>query len=266
MFSNEFIKVMIKNVSLGVFLLYFLTSCDQGITVEESTDAEQNVSSTDIPPVEIVKVPKELTAPKQAPKPPELPKPAISQENQPKDPPPIRKEEIVLPKFSEELLKAVQNWKRIPPSVFPLRSVRINDPVNFKIYSSQGQIIGNSSLPAGKEVVALGVRGDILTVSPSANSKQRGTIRIEKTDFKQGVAYLFEVRKRQRELFEKEKQRKLALAKNGENPSPSENEVTKSESSSLFEDLPGPGDFGHGKFCICNECREKRLAQTGSLK
>ena len=29
------------------------------------------------------------------------------------------------------------------------------------------------------------------------------------------------------------------------------------EDSSLFEDLPIPGDFGHGKFCICKDCREK---------
>ena len=38
------------------------------------------------------------------------------------------------------------------------------------------------------------------------------------------------------------------------------------EESSLFEDLPIPGDFGHGKFCICKDCREKRLAATGSMK
>ena len=31
-------------------------------------------------------------------------------------------------------------------------------------------------------------------------------------------------------------------------------------------DLLAPGDFGHGKFCICSECREKRLALTGSMK
>ena len=27
-----------------------------------------------------------------------------------------------------------------------------------------------------------------------------------------------------------------------------------------------PPYFGHGRFCICKDCREKRLAQTGSLK
>ena len=35
--------------------------------------------------------------------------------------------------------------------------------------------------------------------------------------------------------------------------------------SSLFRDLPIPGDFGHGKFCICKDCRDKKeLAATGS--
>ena len=40
-----------------------------------------------------------------------------------------------MPSFSKELLQAVQNWKRVPPSVFPLGSVNVQSPVTFKVLS-----------------------------------------------------------------------------------------------------------------------------------
>ena len=43
--------------------------------------------------------------------------------------------------------------------------------------------------------------------------------------------------------------------------------VRKTTPSKIEKDvIPDPLDFGHGRFCICKECREKRLAKTGSLK
>ncbi|MEC7800666.1 MAG: hypothetical protein VX609_05195 [Verrucomicrobiota bacterium] len=174
----------------------------------------------------------------------------------------------VQPEFSKELLKAVNNWQSIPKSVFPLSSVTIKSSVNFIAKSSAGEVIARAQKQAGEEVVALGIIGKELILSPSKNGNMRGKIEVDQTDFKQGVAYLFQLRKQQRVEYER---RKVEIAKN--------NKVTKSgvqanknankntsEDSSLFEDLPIPGDFGHGKFCICKECREKRLAATGSMK
>ena len=53
-------------------------------------------------------------------------------------------------------------------------------------------------LPAGREVVAIGHKGSTLIVSPSNKGTMRGSIAMDDTDFKEGVAYLFELRKRQR--------------------------------------------------------------------
>jgi hypothetical protein len=92
----------------------------------------------------------------------------------------------------------------------------------------------------------------------------RGQILLEQTDFKQGVAYLFELRKKQREDYERKKA-ELAELGNSSDDSLSR-ETSTQEQASLFEDLPIPGDFGHGKFCICKDCRDKRLAATGSMK
>ena len=99
----------------------------------------------------------------------------------------------------------------------------------------------------------------------------RATIAMDDTDFKDGVAYLFEMRKRQREDYAKRKAMKeqtalVAKANSSQEPKIKSPTSPKPSSSSLFEDLPSPGDFGHGKFCICSDCRTKRLAQTGSIK
>ncbi|OUU12065.1 MAG: hypothetical protein CBC00_03085 [Verrucomicrobia bacterium TMED40] len=257
----------LSKVFLSFLLMIFLSSCEnqnqQSVPPEDN--GSQTKSETEPEPV----VPPELLSKKVNDPPPELPMPDLPK-------PEEKVKEIAakpikaatapqMPSFSKELLQAVQNWKRVPPSVFPLGSVNVQSPVTFKVLSTQGQVIATSSLPQGEEVVALGLRGNTLTISPSLNSKLRATIDIKETDFKQGVAYLFEIRKRQREYFEKERLRKLELAKSsakGEKLKP----VAEESTTSLFEDLPGPGDYGHGKFCICSDCREKRLADTGSMK
>ena len=174
----------------------------------------------------------------------------------------------VQPEFSKELLKAVNNWQSIPKSVFPLSSVTIKSSVNFIAKSSAGEVIARAQKLAGEEVVALGIIGNELILSPSKNGNMRGKIEVDQTDFKQGVAYLFQLRKQQRVEYER---RKGEVAKNNKVTKPSiqaskNTNKNTNEDSSLFEDLPIPGDFGHGKFCICKDCREKRLAATGSMK
>ena len=65
------------------------------------------------------------------------------------------------PEFSEELLKAVKNWKSIP-SVFPLSSVTVKETVEFIAKSTSGEIIARAKAIKDEEVVALGVVGNEL--------------------------------------------------------------------------------------------------------
>ena len=70
-------------------------------------------------------------------------------------------------------------------------------------------------------------------------------------DFKQGVAYLFELRKKQMAEYKRQQESKLSQK------APVA-DLQNRKSNDLFEDIPIPGDFGHGKFCICNDCRTKK--------
>lgn len=174
--------------------------------------------------------------------------------------------------FTPELIAAVKNWNAIPKSVFPLPSVTIKKDIKFTAYSQTGQPIASSIHPAGKEVIALAHNGNMLTVSPSKRGTMRGTISMDETDFKDGVAYLFVLRKIQREAYAARKAKELKITTkqpinaSAKPNSPAPIRPQKKEQTSLFEDLPSPGDYGHGKFCICSDCRTKRLAQTGSIK
>jgi hypothetical protein len=162
------------------------------------------------------------------------------------------------PPFSQDLLNAVKNWARIPKSVFPAKPVTCNLPVSLLAKTSSGQVIANSLIPAGSETQVLGIRGSTLVVAHLQNSKLRGEIDIDQTDFKQLLAYRFELNKKKR----------LELAKNAQaKKSDVVTPVKKATPSKTEQDvIPDPLDFGHGRFCICKECREKRLAMTGSLK
>ena len=103
--------------------------------------------------------------------------------------------------FSADLLAAVKNWKVIPKSVFPLSNVTIQKEVEVENYSRDGKVISKSNLSVGRQVVVLGHKGGLLTISPSRTSLSRGSIKIEDTDFKNSVAALFELRKKQREVY-----------------------------------------------------------------
>lgn len=255
----------------SISILLFFCSCDQLkdniLAIEESNQTSELEVEKVIPenPDEPLKLEPtsesksedevKITIPQKVQIPVEIP-----------DPKPSTKP--VQPEFSKELLKAVNNWQSIPKSVFPLSSVTIKSSVNFIAKSSAGEVIARAQKLAGEEVVALGIIGNELILSPSKNGNMRGKIEVDQTDFKQGVAYLFQLRKQQRVEYER---RKGEVAKNNKVTKPSI-QASKSankntnEDSSLFEDLPIPGDFGHGKFCICKDCREKRLAATGSMK
>lgn len=256
---------LIKSLLILCFLCF--QSCE--MMDNRAEDVENNQSS------EVQsKEPKEVTEAK--PEEPERvkPIPAKPAEIKKKPPPPPKKPTSVKPEkagFTPQLLAAVKNWNAIPRSVFPLRAVTIKKDVKFNIYSQTGQPIGSSMIPAGREVVAIGHKGNVLVISPSNKGTMRGSIEMDDTDFKEGVAYLFELRKRQRAAYAAKKANEstnLAAAKpnNVKTSSLDTEKPTKPTGGSLFEDLPSPGDFGHGKFCICSDCRTKRLAQTGSIR
>jgi hypothetical protein len=245
----------------------FFCSCEQLKDVSLQTN-DKNESKEDFVAAE--KVDGEDTSPsenkqKETLEPP-APLPLPLPPAEPKTPKIVEAEfatKPVLPEFSEALLKAVSNWKKIPPTVFPLSSVTVKKEVNFIAKSSNNEIIASSKKLPGEEVVAVGMYQGDLVVAPSLTGRMRGRIAMNDTDFKQGVAYLFELRNKQRAEYEK-RQTELAQKKKSVDAQPATKQ--NKEEVSLFDDLPIPGDFGHGKFCICKDCREKRLAATGSMK
>ena len=249
-------------------LAFFLfASCEKS---DQDSDSDKNKSDGD-QTTAIKPTPKPKPQPKPTPKPVPLPVPRPDPTPDPKPEPKPQQ-----PGFSRELLAAVKNWTNVSPHVFPLKSVRISHDLIFKVYSKNRQaVVGSSALPGGSEVVAVGLKGKALTVSPSIGANMFASIDIDQTDFKQGVAYLFELRKWQRRR--KQELQAQAIVQKNSSPRPTNNPIKPRPSSkpptskkpsdnSLFEDLPQPGDYGHGKFCICGDCRKKRLAQTGSLK
>jgi len=256
----RFFKTLITSCIL------FLQSCEQ---LEQSTETEDQNNTTVEDNNNNENVAQKKTEEPSKKELPEAKKPKpVEKKVKPKDLAKVKAPSTPQKaKFTPELLSAVKNWNLIPKSVFPLANVTIKKEVQFTAYSSSGQAIGSSMLPAGKEVFAIGHKGSLLAVSPSKNGSMRGTIAIDSTDFKDGVAYLFEMRKRQRIAYAERKANKTnpALSKTS-SPSKTKSVPKAKPSTPLFEDLPSPGDYGHGKFCICSDCRTKRLAQTGSIK
>ncbi len=123
--------------------------------------------------------------------------------------------------------------------------------------------MASTPYPAGKEVVVKAVSGETLYVSPTIASKLQATIPMANTDFKQCVAFRYEMGKKVIEMRERlRKERAL----NAEKTNSSTDSSATTDAPSDLDELPVPGDFGHGKFCICSDCREKRLALTGSMK
>ena len=254
--------------TLSILSILLFQSCE---LLEKSSESEENNQSKADENINNEKL--LVTKPiqpnnKQLPEPPKL-EPIVEKKktNEAAGDKPSSKPEKAA--FTPELLAAVKNWNAIPKSVFPLNSVTIKKDLKFTAYSQTGQAIGSSQLPAGKEVIALGHKGDLLTVSPSKRGTMRATIAMNQTDFKEGIAYLFELRKRQRIAYadKKSQESKNVVSQTIDSSKLKSKPSSKSKQNTpLFDDLPTPGDYGHGKFCICSDCRTKRLAQTGSIK
>lgn len=253
---------LFKALTFSLFLLF--QSCDLADQKEEPKESNQSKAegpvenkSEEIAQPESSK----MRDPQPTPPKPKVVEPEIIEPEKP----PVSKPEKAA--FTPELLAAVKNWTVIPRSVFPRPAVTIKEDVKMNIYSISGQVVGSSILPAGREVVAIGHKGNLLSISPSNKGSVRGSISMDKTDFKDGVAYLFELRKMQNAalLAKKAEVKPKKVIPIVPSTSSQPSKLVK-KSTSLFEDLPQPGDYGHGKFCICSDCRTKRLAETGSIK
>jgi hypothetical protein len=259
----HYVGAVIKRYTIVLLSALLLWGCDNG-----STDAEQPNDSADAN----LSLAPEVTEPGVVVS-PELPHPAKPSSPAPPPPIPVAPEGPQAPAFTEELLASVKKWTAVPASVFPLSGVTLKQPLNFEIKTPSGQVIGSFARAAGDEVVALALVGNQLHVSPAKTSKQRNVLSVDETDFKTCVAYLFEVRKRQREAYETELARRASVPSSRPSPTsnlrPSPSLVNKPSSArphkpsgrgTLFEDIPPPMDFGHGKFCICGDCRRQRKA------
>lgn len=252
-------KLVICNFSFVLVTLFF-SSCEKISSPNEVENYfhEQNKSDETPEPVSI-KVPDSEPIKNEEDPLPATPSPEI------KKPSKVSEQTATLPEdpqFSEDLLDAVKNWTKVPKSVFPAKPILSSVPVNLVAKTSSGQIIANSTSPPGSELQVLGMKGSTLIVANANNSKLRGEVDIDQTDFKQLLAYRFELNKRKKAKADAMRRQKEHSGNIAEKPST----TSKIKPREKVEEIPDPLDFGHGRFCICKDCREKRLAKTGSLK
>ena len=101
-------------------------------------------------------------------------------------------EKYPMPEF-QPIEQLVGNWKQIPPSAFP-RKVTLKAKAKY-IFAGGA---GSSTAPAGAKTFAISLSGENLVITPNTQSKVRGTISIDDTDYKEILG----------EEYEKYKQRK----------------------------------------------------------
>lgn len=101
-------------------------------------------------------------------------------------------EKYPMPEF-QPIEQLVGNWKQIPPSAFP-RKVTLKAKAKY-IFAGGA---GSSTAPAGAKTFAISLSGEKLVITPNTQSKVRGTISIDDTDYKEILG----------EEYEKYKQRK----------------------------------------------------------
>jgi hypothetical protein len=294
-YSN--IPFLKNNMKHGIWVFFFawlLAGCEQmddlngqifGDEVEapEKSDAPQTDPPVDAPPEspspgnEVVNRPTSKPPVTPKPRPPAPPKPTG----------PVR------PQASAELLKIVNNWRAIPASAFP-RQVTLAQPVDFVLRNASGNRVGGSTHPVGSKVFAFEQVGDHLSVGPSASSPMRSMVKLDQTDLKMVLTYAFAMAKHRqanvamtpprpvRTVITRPSVRPTPQPRPTTNkprpttnkPKPSTNKPRptttrpgqkpskgKAPEGGLFDDLPEPKDLGHGKWCVCSDCRKRRLSR-----
>jgi len=249
-----------KSISCIIFIALIFSSCERIPQIKQVQILDEDKNDTTLENTtplhqEVVDQSKLLKDRKNLQEEAEVPL------NKPVLPPSPKSTEPKQPAFSKELLTAVKNWSHIPKSVFPAKPVTCNLAVMLEAKTSSGEVIAKSQISANSEVQVLGTKGSTLVVAHLKNPKLRGEIDIDQTDFKQLLAYRFELNKQKRlELARKRELKKKSINQTTSHSPPSP------PSAKVPDVIPDPLDFGHGRFCICKQCREKRLARTGSLK
>ena len=166
------------------------------------------------------------------------------------------------PDFSPELLKIVHNWKRIPRSLLPFPSVIISSPTSLEVRSN-GKVLASTPVQAGSEVTVIGLTDSTLTIAPpflkilpkAFRPRMTGMIDIDKTDFKQCVAYKYEMtllaKKRQ---IENKKSETTQFNEKKEEDLPKGKVVTNDPLA-----IPDPLDFDTGDSVFAKSAESKGL-------
>ncbi|HIG82564.1 MAG TPA: hypothetical protein EYG40_11870 [Verrucomicrobia bacterium] len=152
-----------------------------------------------------------------------------TEQNSPIDP---IEEKYPFPDF-KPIEDLVGNWKKIPNSAFP-RLVTVK--VKAKYIFAGGA--GSSTIPAGSKTTALSFSGDQLVITPNPQSKIRGKISIDDTDYKEilGTEYeKYKNRKRKTVMIQRQRARLIAAEeeKNSNNQSIPSQSVTIATASKL---------------------------------
>ena len=226
--------------------LFFLSCEKKPISSQGISVPDQNLSNEDTSPVDKVldlKTVKDNNSQKD-------PSSKVKQDLVKEPVEPVQSDKIAPNKFSDELLKAVNNWNKVPKSAFPAKPVLSTIPVNLSAKTSSGIVIAQTISSPGSELQAIALNNSILTVANINNSKLQGQVNVDDTDFKELLSYRFELNRQK------------------QNTIPNTKDIEKKKSSVQKQptatELPDPLDFGHGRFCICKSCREKRLAKQSS--
>ncbi|MFP6899552.1 MAG: hypothetical protein VCA36_01330 [Opitutales bacterium] len=258
--------------------LCLLAGCQQVDDIQDQMFGKE-ISQEDPPPED-----PETNAPETESNPEISPSPLDEQiGNEPEKPapkpiPPVPAGPIQ-PKETPELLRIVNNWRAIPYSAFP-RQVSVNRPVNFIVRDASGNKVGGASFPPGSKVVAFEQVGPMISVGPSPSSPMRTMVGINDTDLKQVLIYAYELTKRRQTEVSmvRPRQRPPTIIRRPTSPrrppsasvspppaKPTPKPTTKptrnpkkDKVSPLFEDVPEPRDLGHGKWCVCRDCRIRR--------
>ena len=128
----------------------------------------------------------------------------------------------------------VGNWKKIPSSAFP-RQVTVR--VKAKYIFAGGA--GSSTIPAGRKTTALSFSGDQLIIAPSAQSKIRGKILIDDTDYKEILGDEYEKYKnRKRKVVMTQRQRARLIAAEEEKNSNAQTVPSQSVTIATASKLP----------------------------
>lgn len=175
----------------------------------------------------------EAVGPRPDPPKPEVKKPEID---------PDIVEEFPLPEF-KPLEELVGNWQNIPPSAFP-RVVTVKKPVDIVVAGGAGKI----TVPAGNKATAIGVSGDLLTVTKYIEGPDgapvvgatvpRVAVPIDDTDFKPVLGGIYDAWKKRK------KNQVLADRKNAmrerQDSALASNDVSPTESTGTVRHVPDP--------------------------